>query len=183
MAIANKVIHNPITGQTIRFQKTSRDTHGALLEMESIFYPFSKEPLSHYHPYQTELFMVQEGRIHIRINGTVKELVKGEKLEIAPNTIHSMWNPYTKKAKLTWKVQPAMNTEYLLETGMGLAVNGRVGKKGAPGFLQSILILKHYKDVYRLAKPSYSLQRILTIILSPLAHLAGYKPIYKEYID
>src|SRR6476620_3366005 len=183
MAIQNKVIHNPVTGQTIRFTKTSRDTHGALLEMESGFDAFSKEPPPHYHPFQTELFTVQEGRIHIRINGVVKQLEKGEQLAISPNTIHSMWNPYTKKAKVAWRVQPAMNTEYLLETGMGLAANGRVGKKGAPGFLQSILILKHYKDVYRLAKPSYSLQRILTIILSPLAHLAGYKPIYKEYID
>jgi quercetin dioxygenase-like cupin family protein len=183
MAIANKVIHNPVTGQTIRFQKTSKDTQGALLEMESRFDPFSKEPPPHYHPFQTEHFIIQEGRIYVRINGTVKELVKGKKLEIAPNTIHSMWNPYTKKAKVTWRVQPAMNTEYLLETGMGLAANGRVGKKGAPGFLQSILILKHYKDVYRLAKPSYSLQRILTIIFSPVARLAGYKPVYKEYLD
>jgi quercetin dioxygenase-like cupin family protein len=183
MAIPNKVIHNPVTGQTIRFTKTSRDTHGELLEMESRFDPFSKEPPPHYHPFQTEHFMVQEGRIHIRINGVVKQLLQGEKLEIAPNTIHSMWNPYTKKAKVAWRVQPAMNTEYLLETGMGLAVNGRVGKKGAPGFLQSILLLKQYRDVYRLAKPSYNLQKFLTIIFSPVARLAGYKPVYKEYID
>jgi len=183
MAIQNKVIHNPVTGQTIRFTKTSRDTHGALLEMESRFDPFSKEPPAHYHPFQTELFIVQEGRIHIRINGTVKHLVKGEKLAIAPNTIHSMWNPYTKEAKVGWRIQPAMKTEYLLETGMGLAVSGRVGKKGSPNFLQTILLLQHYRDVYRLAKPSYSLQRILTIILSPLARLAGFKPVYAEYID
>jgi quercetin dioxygenase-like cupin family protein len=183
MAIANKVIQNPVTGQSIRFIRTSRDTQGHLLEMESIFEPFSKEPLAHYHPFQTELFTVQEGRIHIRINGTVKELVKDEKLEIPPNTIHSMWNPFTKKAMVSWKVQPAMNTEYLLETGMGLAANGKVGKNGSPAFLQSLLLLKRYRNVYRLAKPSYQLQRFLIIVLSPLARLAGYKPVYKEYID
>jgi hypothetical protein len=63
MAIANKVIHNPVTGQTIRFTKTSRDTQGRLLEMESRFDAFSKEPPPHYHPFQTELFTVQEGRM------------------------------------------------------------------------------------------------------------------------
>ena len=183
MAIANKVIHNPVTGQTIRFTKTSRDTNGRLLEMESRFDAFSKEPPPHYHPFQKELFTVQEGRIHVRINGTVKQLEKGAQLSIAPNTIHSMWNPYTKKAKVSWKVQPAMSTEYLLETGMGLAVHGRVGKKGAPTFLQSILLLHHYRNVYRLAKPSYILQRIVSLVLSPLARLAGYKPVYKEFID
>jgi quercetin dioxygenase-like cupin family protein len=98
MAIANKVIHNPATGQTIRFHKTSRETDGALLEMESIFNPFSKEPPPHYHPFQKEHFIVLEGRIHMRVNGAVTELIKGEEIEIPANAIHSMWNPFTKKA-------------------------------------------------------------------------------------
>jgi mannose-6-phosphate isomerase-like protein (cupin superfamily) len=183
MAIANKVIHNPATGQTIRFHKTSRETDGALLEMESIFNPFSKEPPPHYHPFQKEHFIVLEGRIHMRVNGAVTELIKGAEIEIPANAIHSMWNPFTKKAKLAWKVEPAMNTEYLLETGMGLAANGRVGKKGTPAFLQSILLLKYYRNVYRLAKPSYFIQRLLVIVLSPLAWLVGYKAVYKQYLD
>lgn len=183
MACKNKIIRNPVSGQSIRFLQTSADTEGELLEMESQFAPRSAEPVPHYHPHQQELFTVLEGCIHVRLNGVVKELKKGEQLVVSPKAVHSMWNPFPAKAVVNWKVQPALSTEYFLETGMGLAAEGKVNQKGLPSVLQTALLARRYKNVFRLAKPSYFLQRLVFGALAPVSKLAGYKAVYKKYID
>ena len=183
MAYKNKTISNPYSGQSIRFIQTSDDTDGALLEMESNFAPHSKEPVPHFHPKQEEQFTVLAGTINIRLNGRIVHLHKGEALTIAPNTIHSMWNDSNETAVVNWKVMPALSTEYLLETGMGLAADGKVTKNGMPCFLQSVLIAEKYNAVFRLAKPSYKLQKVLFRLVKPLSRLKGYKAVYTKYID
>jgi quercetin dioxygenase-like cupin family protein len=183
MAYKNKIIRNPVTGQSIRFLQTSCDTEGQLLEMESTFAPHSAEPLQHYHPKQHETFTVLEGYLHVRINGSVKVLRTGETLEIPANTHHSMWNASGEKAVVNWKVEPALSTEYFLETGMGLAARGKVNQKGLPCIWQTALLAEKFQQVYRLAKPPYLLQRAVFRVLAPVAKWKGYKAVYKELID
>lgn len=183
MAYKNKVIRNPLTGQSIRFLQTSVDTEGAFLEMESNFAPHSSQPPSHYHPKQTEYFTVLEGEICVRINGKLRQLRKGEQLIITPKTVHAMWNATNATAVVNWKVEPALNTEHFFETGMGLAGAGKVRKNGMPSFLQTVLLAREYKNVFRLAKPSYLLQRLVFGALSPVSKMAGYKASYEEFID
>ena len=183
MAYKNKIIRNPLTGQAIRFLQTSLDTEGALLEMESSFAPHAKEPPLHYHPKQTEYFTVLEGTLCIRIAGKVRELKKGDRVTIKPKTAHAMWNASGTPAVVNWMVEPALNTEYFFETGMGLANAGKVKKNGMPSFLQTVLLARAYKNVFRLAKPSYFLQGLVFGVLSPVSKMAGYKAAYKEFID
>lgn len=183
MAYRNKVIRNPVTGQSIRFLQTSCDTEGQLLEMESTFAPHSTEPLAHYHPQQHETFEVLEGSLHVRINGKLRVLGKGEKLEIPPSTPHSMWNASGVRTMVNWRVEPALSTEYFLETGMGLAAQGKVNKKGMPSLLQTVLLAHRYKQVYRLAKPAFFLQKAVCKVLEPVARMKGYKAVYEELID
>lgn len=183
MAYKNKIIRNPVTGQSIRFLQTSCDTEGQLLEMESSFAPQSVEPIPHYHPRQHEVFVVLEGSLKVRIRGKVWTLQAGDQLEIPPRTVHSMWNAGYSKAVVNWKVQPALSTEYFLETGMGLAQSGMVNKKGLPPVLQTALLARYYKNVFRIAKPPYAVQKLLFGLLAPLSKLAGYKAVYNDYID
>ncbi|HEX6332739.1 MAG TPA: cupin domain-containing protein [Flavisolibacter sp.] len=183
MAYANKIISNPRTGQQIRFIHTAADTGGALLEMESVFGPQSVEPAAHYHPKQDEIFQVIEGELSVRLNKRVYKLVAGDVLHIAPCTVHSMWNSSDGITKVNWKVFPALDTEYLLETGMGIAADGKAGEAGMPGILQAAILIRHFRDVYRLARPSYTLQLLIVSILSPFARLFGYRPLYPKYLD
>jgi quercetin dioxygenase-like cupin family protein len=183
MAYANKTISNPATGQEIRFVHTARDTKGLLLEMESHFNPGSLEPVPHYHPLQTEHFTVLSGAIMVRLNGAIKVLKTGEALRIPPNTVHSMWNPFEEEAVVSWKMEPALDTEYFLETGMGLAREGKTGKNGMPPLLQVALLANRYADVYRLASPPYWLQKTLFTLLAPFAWLRGYRASYAKYLD
>jgi hypothetical protein len=94
-----------------------------------------------------------------------------------------MWNHSDSISRVNWKVRPALNTEYLLETGMGLAADGKVNAKGLPSILQTALLMNEYRQAFRLARIPYMVQRILFGLLSPFAMLAGYRSLYQKYID
>ena len=183
MAYKGKVLKNPVTGQDITFLKTSKDTGGRLLEMESVYATISKEPVAHYHPAQEEDFKVIEGELSVRMDGVLKVYKAGEQFYVPKGTVHSMWNASAGKTVTNWQVRPAMNTEYLLETANGLVNDGKTTADGKPGLLQIALIAKEFGSVFRLAKPPYIVQRILFALLTPFAYLAGYKGVYQEYLD
>ncbi|WP_338871957.1 cupin domain-containing protein [Spirosoma sp. SC4-14] len=183
MAFTNKVVRNPITGQDIRFVRTAADTGGKLLEMETIYRPHSAEPTDHYHPYQAEEFTVLQGELTVRIDGQLEKLKPGDTLHIPANTVHAMWNASDQKTVVTWQVRPALDTEYLLETASGLAADGKVTASGMPPLLQTALLVNRFSGVFRVAKPSFVVQKILFTILAPVAYLFGYKSTYGKYLD
>lgn len=183
MAFRNKIISNPKTKQDIKFLQTGKDTNGKLLEMETTYNSHSKEPPAHYHPFQVEDFTVLSGQLSVRIDGQIQVLKQGDSLHIPSNKVHSMWNDTDEKTIVNWKVQPAMYTENLLETGTGLAVDGRTNNNGIPNMLQVALMANKYSDVYRLANPPFWIQKIVFLFLTPFAYMFGYKSTYKKYFD
>lgn len=183
MAFRNKEIKNPQTGQTIRFLQTSKETAGALLEMESVYETNSVEPPPHYHPKQEEDFLVLEGELMVRVDGKERVLKRGGHLHIARNVVHSMWNQSGRRTVVNWKVVPALSTEYLLETAAGLAQEGKTDATGRPALLQVALMMNHFSSVFRLARPTFAVQRIIFSLLSPLSYLAGYRSTYPHYLD
>lgn len=183
MAIKNKIICNPKANQDIKFLQTGRETGGQLLEMESTYNSHSKEPAPHYHPYQVEDFIVLSGELTVRINGQLRILKPGNTLHIPKNTVHSMWNNTDSVTVVNWKVQPAMDTENFFETATGLAIDGKTDDNGMPDILQIALMANKYAGVFRLSKPPFAVQRILFMILTPVAYLFGYRPTYAKYLD
>ncbi|WP_247234224.1 cupin domain-containing protein [Telluribacter sp. SYSU D00476] len=183
MAYRNKKISNPKTQQDIRFLLTGKDTDGQLLEMETTYNAFSKEPAAHYHPNQDETFIVLEGEINIRMDGQLRVLRKGDRLDVPKNKVHSMWNSTPDRAVVNWKVRPALETDHLLETLHGLANDGKTNDAGMPPLLQVAMMINKYDHVMRLAKPNYAIQKAVFAILTPLAYLLGYKPTYEKYLD
>jgi mannose-6-phosphate isomerase-like protein (cupin superfamily) len=182
MAVKNKIIVNPIIGQNIRFLQTAKDTNGKLLEMEASYRPYSREPLPHYHPYQDEVFMIIKGQMTVRLEHKILLLNQGDTLRIPANTIHSMWNNSANPAILNWKIQPALNTEYFLETANGLAAD-KERRRRFKSVLQRSLIANKYSNVFRLPKPSFPVQKLIFILLTPVAWLLGYRASYKKYFD
>jgi mannose-6-phosphate isomerase-like protein (cupin superfamily) len=182
MAFKNKIIINPIVGQNIRFLQTAKDTDGKLLEMEASYGPFSREPPAHYHPRQHEVFMIIKGQMTVRLKGKILFLNEGEILHIPAKTIHSMWNNSASPTIVNWKIQPALNTEYFLETANGLAAE-KARRQRFNSLLQRSLIANKYSNVFRLSQPSFLIQKFLFILLTPVALLAGYRASYKKYFD
>lgn len=183
MAFKNKQISNPKTGQDIKFLQTAKDTDDELLEMEATYNAHSKEPAAHYHPSQVEDFTVLSGQLTVRIDGQVNVLKQGDILHIPINKAHSIWNDTDGKTIINWKVRPAMDTDNLLETVTGLAIDGKTNDEGMPNILQVALMANKYSDVFRLSKPPFAIQKILFIILTPFSYLFGYRPTYGKYLD
>lgn len=183
MAFRNKTIFNKKTGQGIKFLQTGRDTEGKLLEMEAIFNAHSKEPAPHYHPRQEEFFTVISGELTVKIDGQIKVLQAGDTLYIPVNKVHSMWNNSPRSAVVNWKVSPALNTDQFLETAIGLANHGKTNEDGMPNILQVALLANKYHGVFRLAKPSFAVQKVVFTLLTPFAYVLGYRSSYKTYID
>jgi quercetin dioxygenase-like cupin family protein len=183
MACKDKKIYNPKTRQEIRFLQTGKDTGGKLLEMESTLQTHSKEPAPHYHPHQKEDFTVLSGELTVRMDGRLEVLKPGDTLHIPANKVHSMWNNTNQTTVVNWKVQPAMDTEYFLETATGLAYEGKTSEDGMPHILQIALMAGKYSDVFRLSKPPYFIQKIVFLLLTPIAYLIGYRPTYQKYLD
>lgn len=183
MAYKGKKLINEKTGQSIEFVTTSDDSDGILLEMITTYEPHSQEPLQHYHPQQREYFKVMEGELTVKLKDKIITLKKNDSIDLPENTIHSMWNRSNDKTVVQWKVIPALKTEYFMETTMGLAKDNKTGKSGMPGLLQVAVIASTHAKEFRLAKPSYLIQKILFAVLKPFALLAGKRPYYRQYID
>ncbi|MCJ8209297.1 cupin domain-containing protein [Mucilaginibacter sp. RS28] len=183
MAVRNKIITNPKTGQQIRFIKTAKSTSGELLEMETVYAAKSAEPLPHYHPHQTEDFTVISGELTVRINGRIRKLKEGERMHIPMNQEHALWNSSENKTIVSWIVQPALNTEHLLETITGLAADGKTKASGIPNIWQFALTARHFSEVLRFSKAPAFIQTLVFSLLSPIAYLLGYRPVYKKYLD
>lgn len=183
MAIVGKTITNLKTGQSYHFIQTARSSGGSLLEMESVYGPFSTEPPLHAHPYQEEYFKILSGEITVRLGDNIKTLKEGDELYIPPKANHAMWNTTDKPAAVNWKVMPALNSEYLFETITGLANDNKTGTGGKPSLLQLVLTANKFSDVFRSAKPPFIIQKMIFYLLTPFAYLAGKKPVYKKYID
>ena len=107
MAERGEVLDNPVTGQRIIFRRTSGDTAGRLLEVESIYMtPAPSRPPTHYHPSQEEIFRVLAGELHVVAYGGHRVLKKGETLVIVEGVRHQMW---AEKAgvRVNWQTRPA----------------------------------------------------------------------------
>lgn len=182
MAYKNKVVTNPVVGLTIKFLQTAQDTHGKLLEMEASYRPYSKEPPPHYHPHQEEDFEIIKGQMTVRLEGKILLLNENDTLHIPANTVHSMWNNSGSTTIINWKTQPALNTEYFLETATGLATDKK-RRRRMRSLLQRSLLANKYSKVFRLSTPPFLIQKIVFITLAPLAWLFGYRASYKRYLD
>lgn len=181
MAHVGEQLINPVTGQRLVFRRTTHDTGGELLEVESYLPPGSIEPVEHLHPRQEEHFEVIAGEVRVRLAGQVRTLRAGDTLLIPPGTPHAMWNAGSTEAGFIWQTRPALKTETFFETVWGLARDGKVDDRGRPNLLQTAVLMREYADEFRLTKPPRPIQRLLFGLLAPIARRRGYRGRYPRY--
>jgi len=147
--MANKAqqVTNISNKQTIEFITTANNSNGMLLEMISTWQPGTVKPPIHYHPFQKEYFTVLDGELTVNIAGTVRTYKANESFEIEKAVVHSMWNASGSSTKAVWKVMPALQTEYLLESGAQLSQN----KNPFTKVLKTLLLLIRYRKEFRIA--------------------------------
>ncbi len=177
MAHRNQVIRNRKTGQEILFLYTASNTAGKFLGMVATFQPQHEPPMPHYHPQQTLDFDVLKGELTALVNGQRTRLQSGDALHIPANQTYALWNGSAsgQPAVINCRLRPALDAEFLLETATDLA-NAEPGEANQLAqLLQKILVARQFSNVFRRCYFPLVLQKIVFLLLTPVAYLVRYR--------
>jgi len=172
------VIENPVTGERIVFRKTSRDTGGEAVVIETFVQPNGFVAAAHVHPSQEERFEIVRGTVGFKIGRKKLVAGPGTRVTVPAGTPHKFWNAGDTEAQFVCEVRPALQFESLLETMFALAADGRTNRKGMPNLLRLAVIANHHFDTVRLPFPPAIVQRIGLALGAPAGRLLGYEPTY-----
>jgi mannose-6-phosphate isomerase-like protein (cupin superfamily) len=171
-------LENPVTDEILIFHRTSRETDGEAVLVETIVRPDGFVAAAHLHPHQTERFEVLEGRLGLFIGGEEVLAGPGDVVTVEPGTAHSFWNAGETEARFLCEVSPALEFESLIETMFSLAAEGKTNRKGMPNPLRLAVIARSHFDTVRLPFPPPWLQRVGLALGAPLGRLLGYRPTF-----
>jgi mannose-6-phosphate isomerase-like protein (cupin superfamily) len=154
------VIENPVTGERMVFRKTSRDTGGQAVVIETYVQPNGFVAAAHVHPSQEERFEIVRGTVGFKVGRKKLVVGPGGRVTVPAGTPHKFWNAGDSEAQFVCEVRPALQFESLLETMFALAVDGKTNGKGMPNLLRLAVIANHHFDTVRLPFPPAIVQRI-----------------------
>ena len=178
MVAKGDVLHNPVTGELIRFLETSAETGGEYVLIEVVVEPDGFVAAAHVHPYQSERFEVLEGTLCFEADGRQVVAHAGDVVTVEAGTRHRFWNEGETDARFRCEVRPALQFEQLIETMFTLAADGKTNRKGLPNPLRLAVIAKAHFDDVRLPFPPVWLQRAGLACGAPVGRLLGYRHTY-----
>ena len=168
------MLENPVTGEVLVFHRTSEETDGESVLVETIVRPHGFVAAAHVHPSQTERFEVLEGLLGLRIGGDERLARPGDIAVVEPGTPHRFWNAGEDEARFLCEVRPAIQFESLIETMFTLAAEGKTNHKGLPNPLRLAVIAKAHFDTVQLPFPPAVLQRAALAVGAPIGKVLGY---------
>jgi mannose-6-phosphate isomerase-like protein (cupin superfamily) len=164
---------NPVTRFAIRVEESAVSTGGARVRWLATYPPCTPPPPAHFHPQQTERFVIVSGRVRVRVGESERDLPPGTELEIAPRQVHQMWNPFAEPAAVRWETTPALRAERWMGLLIEFAQLGRTNARGVPPLPQLALLLRAHRDEFRLARPSPLVQAIVFGLAAAIGRLRG----------
>ncbi len=143
-----RTISNPYVGDTVTFLETTEETGGSHVTVLVELAPGGGVDL-HYHTTFTEHFEVVEGELGLRAGKEFLFLSRGGTASVPSHMQHRFFNPSTKH-QVVFKVtvKPARQFEACLRVAYGLAVDGKVNKKGIPKKLGHLAVLLELGESY-----------------------------------
>lgn len=178
MIQAGQSIVNPVTGERIVFHKTSRETGGEAVVIETYVEPNGFVAAAHVHPSQEERFEVVRGSVGFRLGRKKLVAGPGQRVTVTAGTPHKFWNAGDETAVFVCEIRPALQFESLIESMFTLAAEGKTNRKGMPNPLQLAVIAQAHFDTVRLPFPPAIVQRIGLALGAPLGRAVGYGPVY-----
>ena len=175
MIRAGDTIENPVTGERLVFRKTSLETGGEAVVVETFVQPHGAVAAAHVHPSQEERFEVLRGTLGFKIDGKKITAGPGQRLTVPAGTPHKFWNAGDDEAHFVCEVRPALQFESLIETMFTLAAEGKTNRNGMPNPLRLAVIAKAHFDTVRLPFPPVWMQRAGLALAAPLGKALGYR--------
>jgi quercetin dioxygenase-like cupin family protein len=166
-------LRNPPAGEQIVFRRRADETAGELLEFDWCFSP-GGSVAPHVHPCQEEAFEILSGRAWFRVGRRRREAGPGERLAVAPGTVHSWGSAGEGDLWARIRIRPALRTEGIFDAMFGFAREGRVDRRGRPSPLQLALLLDEFRDELRMPWLPWPAQRALIAPLAAIARRRGH---------
>jgi quercetin dioxygenase-like cupin family protein len=171
-------IENPITGERVTFLKTSAETDGELVVIDTSVAPDGAVAAEHLHPHQSERFEILEGEVEFKRGKEIIVARAGDVVMVQPGTPHRFRNLSDEEIRFRTEVRRALSFETFLETMFGLASEGKTNGKGMPNPFRLAVIMNEHFDLVRLPSPPVWMQRTGLSLGAPLGRLLGYGPAY-----
>lgn len=178
MAISGSVIENPVIGDRVVFLQTSRDTGGALLQLDIFARAGAQGPPEHIHPQQEERFTVLAGSLTGRIAGREVRIEPGTEWVVPAGTPHTWHNAGESEVHVRVELRPAGRMEPFLETIYGLAKDGKTNARGIPSLFQLAVFATAYFDTNYLASPPLPVQKVMLGAIAFVGRRLGFRPDY-----
>jgi quercetin dioxygenase-like cupin family protein len=178
MIRSGDTLYNPVTGESMTFVTTSRETGGEYVEIELRADPDAFVAAAHVHPAQTETFKVESGMLAVEVDGKSHTATAGETLVVEPGQAHKWWNSGDSELVFRCEIRPALQFEQLIETMFSLAADGKTNKKGMPNPFRLAVIAKAHLDTVVLPFPPVWAQKAALAVGAPLGRMLGYTPTY-----
>lgn len=128
-------------GIHVRFVRTSAETNGELLELESTYGGDGTLPGAHFHPRQSERFEVLEGTVRAVVDGVERRYTAGDVFHVPSGTVHQMVGE--PGARLNWQVRPALRTAEFFES----LYDGLAAANRGESFDVSALLAEHVAEI------------------------------------
>jgi len=178
MIHAGDTLYNPVTGESMTFVTTSRQTDGEYVVIELSADPDAFVAAAHVHPAQTETFEVLEGTLAAKVDGTVHTATAGDVLTVEAGQAHKWWNAGDSQLVFRCEIRPALQFESLIETMFSLAADGKTNKRGMPNPFRLAVVARAHLDTVVLPFPPVWMQKLALAAGAPLGMLLGYGPTY-----
>jgi mannose-6-phosphate isomerase-like protein (cupin superfamily) len=175
MSHAVREIFNPRTGQRMRFVQTAADTNGELLRIETVNPPTAIAEPMHVHPHQETRAEIISGSLRFVVDGEQRHLGPGDAITIPAGAPHLFVNDGEEDAVAIQEARPALRTAEFFETYFGLAERGELDERGRPSLLRFAVLGPTFAEEIRLANPPWLVQRLIFMLLGPIARLRGYR--------
>jgi quercetin dioxygenase-like cupin family protein len=173
------MIENAVTGERLCFHRTSEETNGELVVVETFVQPGGRVAAAHVHPHQLERFIVVAGTVGFKRGREKLVAGPGDEILVEAGTAHKFWNAGDTEARFFCEIRPALQFERLIETMFGLAADGKTSKNGMPQPLRLAPIAKaHFEDVRLPVVPAW-MQRTALAMGAPMGRLLGYGATYE----
>jgi mannose-6-phosphate isomerase-like protein (cupin superfamily) len=148
----NDEIDNPGTGERVVFRKTSAETGGAAVVVETFLRPYATGARTHLHPAQEERFEVLKGSVGFQVGRRQLVAGPGHRLTVPAGTRHRVWNAGDEDAQVLSEIRPALRFEQLVAALQTLG-------SGRPDLVRLARVGRAYPDTIRF---SLSPLRVLT---------------------
>ena len=178
MIHAGDTLYNPVTGESMTFVTTSRQTDGEYVVIELSADPDAFVAAAHVHPAQTETFEVLEGTLAAKVDGTVQTATTGDVLVVEAGQAHKWWNAGDSRLVFRCEIRPALQFESLIETMFSLAADGKTNAKGMPNPFRLAVIAKAHFDTVQLPGVPAWVQKTALAMGAPFGRAIGYRPTY-----